>query len=123
VGNLLELHEQAGIQLRVLPSLWPFWDAVIVSTLGFSGIRLKNAAPDERGPAADRGRRPSAARPEHIRRQARYGTRDTRICRRYCAQGAAAPRPARLGLPSNEPALLVRRRANHDRFLVHWRCP
>jgi hypothetical protein len=45
VGDLLELHEQAGIQLRVLTSLWPFWDAVTVSTLGFSGIRLKNAAP------------------------------------------------------------------------------
>ena len=45
VGNLLELHEQARIQLRVLPSLWPFWDAVTVSTLGYSGIRLKNAAP------------------------------------------------------------------------------
>jgi hypothetical protein len=45
VGNLLELHEQAGIQLRVLPNLWPFWDAVIASTLGFSGIRLRNALP------------------------------------------------------------------------------
>jgi hypothetical protein len=45
VGNLLELHEQAGIQLRVLPNLWPFWDAVIASTPGFSGIRLRNAVP------------------------------------------------------------------------------
>ena len=45
VGNLFDLHEQAGIQLRVLPNLWPFWDAVIESTLGFSGIRLKNAMP------------------------------------------------------------------------------
>lgn len=45
VGNLFELHERAGIGLRVLASLWPFWDAVIVSTLGFSGIRLNNAAP------------------------------------------------------------------------------
>jgi hypothetical protein len=45
VGNLFDLHEQAGIQLRVLPNLWPFWDAVIGSTLGFSGIRLRNAAP------------------------------------------------------------------------------
>ena len=43
VGNLLDLHEQAGIQLRVLPNLWPFWDAVIQTTLGFSGIRLRNA--------------------------------------------------------------------------------
>jgi hypothetical protein len=45
VGNLFDLHEQAGIQLRVLSNLWPFWDAVIDSTLGFSGIRLRNAAP------------------------------------------------------------------------------
>jgi hypothetical protein len=45
VGNLFELHEQAGIQLRVLPNLWPFWDAVTGSTLGFSGIRLRNARP------------------------------------------------------------------------------
>jgi hypothetical protein len=45
VANLFHLHEQAGIQLRVLPNLWPFWDAVIESTLGFSGIRLRNAAP------------------------------------------------------------------------------
>lgn len=45
VGDLFELHDAAGIQLRVLPNLWPFWDAVITSTLGFSGIRLHNARP------------------------------------------------------------------------------
>jgi Family of unknown function (DUF6886) len=45
VGDLLRLHEEAGIQLRVLPNLWPFWDEVIVSTLDFSGIRLHNARP------------------------------------------------------------------------------
>jgi hypothetical protein len=43
VGDLLGLHEAAGIQLRLLPNLWPLWDAVIASTLGFSGIRLRNA--------------------------------------------------------------------------------
>lgn len=43
VGDLFELHKEAGIQLRVLPSLWPFWDEVIESTLEFSGIRLRNA--------------------------------------------------------------------------------
>ncbi|HEX4815060.1 MAG TPA: hypothetical protein VFV66_20145 [Nonomuraea sp.] len=43
VGDLLALHEQAGIQLRVLPRLWPFWSAVVESTLEFSGIRLRNA--------------------------------------------------------------------------------
>jgi hypothetical protein len=43
VGSLLQLHEEAGIQLRVLPNLWPFWDTVITTTLGWSGIRLRNA--------------------------------------------------------------------------------
>jgi hypothetical protein len=45
VGSLLRLHDEAGIQLRVLPGLWPFWDAVVASTLGYSGIRLRNARP------------------------------------------------------------------------------
>lgn len=45
VGDLLALHAAAGIQLRVLNNLWPFWDAVITTSLGFSGIRLRNALP------------------------------------------------------------------------------
>lgn len=45
VGDLLGLHEASGIQLRILPTLWPFWDAVITSSLGFSGIRLRHARP------------------------------------------------------------------------------
>lgn len=45
VGDLFDLHASAGIQLRVLDNLWPFWDAVIASTVGFSGIRLRNARP------------------------------------------------------------------------------
>jgi hypothetical protein len=44
VGSVLRLHEQAGIQLRVLDNLWLFWDFVRASTLGHSGIRLANAA-------------------------------------------------------------------------------
>ena len=44
VGDLLALHAAAGIQLRLLPDLWPFWAAVVGSTLGFSGIRLRDAA-------------------------------------------------------------------------------
>lgn len=43
VDNLLDLHERAGIELRVLPNLWPFWDRVVGSSLGHSGIRLCNA--------------------------------------------------------------------------------
>ncbi|MGD9986238.1 DUF6886 family protein [Pseudonocardia sp.] len=43
VGDLLQLHEAAGIQLRVLPRLGAFWAAVTASTLEFGGIRLGNA--------------------------------------------------------------------------------
>jgi len=51
VGDLLALHEAAGIQLRVLDNLWPWWDEVIKTTLGWSGIRLRNARPRvHRGP-------------------------------------------------------------------------
>lgn len=42
VGDLLELHRAAGIQLRLVDRLWPWWDEVITSTVGFSGIRLRN---------------------------------------------------------------------------------
>jgi hypothetical protein len=45
VGDLLDCHARAGIQLRLLDNLWPFWDEVINSTVGFSGIRLRNAKP------------------------------------------------------------------------------
>lgn len=45
VGDLLELHRTAGIQLRLLDNLWPFWDDVTTTTLSFSGIRLRNATP------------------------------------------------------------------------------
>lgn len=45
VGDLLELHRVDGIQLRLLDNLWPFWDQVVTTTMGFSGIRLRNAAP------------------------------------------------------------------------------
>ena len=41
VGDLFDRHAEAGIQLRVLPTLWPFFDAVRAGTLGFSGIRLQ----------------------------------------------------------------------------------
>jgi uncharacterized protein DUF6886 len=45
VGDLLAHHAAAGIQLRVLPNLWAFLDAVAASSVQFSGIRLRNAAP------------------------------------------------------------------------------
>lgn len=43
VGDLLHLHEECGIQLRVLNNLWPYWDAVVSTTMSFSGIRLRYA--------------------------------------------------------------------------------
>ncbi|MGW4058925.1 DUF6886 family protein [Amycolatopsis sp. NPDC004747] len=45
VGDLLAHHEAAGIELRLTRNLWAFWDIATKSTLGFSGIRLRNAAP------------------------------------------------------------------------------
>lgn len=46
VGDLLTVHEDAGIEVRLMPTLWPFWQRVVGSTLGFSGIRLRNALPE-----------------------------------------------------------------------------
>ena len=43
--DLAQLHEQAGIELRVIPNLWPLWSKITSSTLEFSGIRLRNARP------------------------------------------------------------------------------
>ena len=43
VGDLLALHAEAGIELRLADTLWPWWDTVTGSTVGFSGIRLRNA--------------------------------------------------------------------------------
>lgn len=54
VGNLLDLHREAGIQLRLLDNLHPFWDEVIASTVEFSGIRLRNARPRPTPPPAAR---------------------------------------------------------------------
>jgi hypothetical protein len=45
LGDLLVLHSEAGIELRVCASLWPLWNRVAGSTLEFSGIRLYNAQP------------------------------------------------------------------------------
>ena len=45
LGDLLELHAESGIELRIVPSVWPLWNRVVASTLEFSGIRLHNAQP------------------------------------------------------------------------------
>jgi hypothetical protein len=44
-ADLVGRHAAAGIPLRTQPNLWPLWDAVVGSTLEFSGIRLRNAIP------------------------------------------------------------------------------
>jgi hypothetical protein len=45
LGDLVRLHEEAGIELRTLPNLWPLWNEVVASSLEFSGMRLRNALP------------------------------------------------------------------------------
>ncbi len=42
VGDLLERHAKAGIELRVVPDLRPLRDAVVASGLRFSMCRLRN---------------------------------------------------------------------------------
>jgi len=44
IDDLVGRHAAAGIVLRAEANLRPLWDAVIGSTLEFSGIRLLNAA-------------------------------------------------------------------------------
>jgi hypothetical protein len=45
LGDPVELHAEAAIELRSLPNLWPLWNEVAASTLEYSGIRLRNAEP------------------------------------------------------------------------------
>ena len=45
IDDLIGRHAAAGILLRPVENLWPLWDAVVESTLEFSGIRLRNAVP------------------------------------------------------------------------------
>jgi hypothetical protein len=43
LSDLLTLHADAEIELRIAPGLLDLWDRVTASTLDFSGIRLRNA--------------------------------------------------------------------------------
>jgi hypothetical protein len=43
LGDLVARHKEAGIELHTEQDLLGFWDEVTGSTLGFSGIRLRNA--------------------------------------------------------------------------------
>jgi hypothetical protein len=51
LGDLLARHADAMIELRIVPNLWPLWEAVAASTLECSGIRLRNAQPPPSGEA------------------------------------------------------------------------
>jgi hypothetical protein len=44
LDDLIGRHADAGIELRIVPELWPLWERVVASTLAFSGIRLRNLA-------------------------------------------------------------------------------
>jgi hypothetical protein len=44
VDDLVGRHARAGIELRITPSIWPFWRRVVSSTAEFSGSRLRNSA-------------------------------------------------------------------------------
>lgn len=46
-ANLIDRHAEAGIELRMVPDIWPFWHSVIRSSLNFSGSRLRNASRPE----------------------------------------------------------------------------
>ena len=63
LGDLLSLHAQSGIALRVVENLWPLWDRVVASTVEFSGMRLRNALPRQEG-ASSQARRGVGSRPE-----------------------------------------------------------
>lgn len=45
LDDLVRLHRDAEIDLRVLPNLWPLWNDVVASTLEYSGMRFHNAQP------------------------------------------------------------------------------
>lgn len=47
IDDLLSELLRHDVELRIMPSLWPLYDAVVVSTLQFSIIRMRNAQPRE----------------------------------------------------------------------------
>jgi hypothetical protein len=42
LGDLVALHAEAAIELRIVPELRALWQQVIASSLEFSGMRLRN---------------------------------------------------------------------------------
>ena len=46
VGDLLARIAARGVELRLTPSLWPLYHALLPATLHYSMIRMRNAQPD-----------------------------------------------------------------------------
>ena len=45
VSDCVKAIVERGVELRIVPNLWPLHDAVVASTLHFSSIRMRNAQP------------------------------------------------------------------------------
>jgi hypothetical protein len=45
IDNMLLELANHDVEIRIVPSLWPLWDAVVDSSLQFSMIRMRNAQP------------------------------------------------------------------------------
>ena len=45
IDDVLSDLVKRGVEIRFVPNLWPLRDAVVRSTLRFSIIRIRNAAP------------------------------------------------------------------------------
>ena len=45
VGDLISQHTESGIELRIVPRLWPIIDVIVESGLEYSIIRKVNARP------------------------------------------------------------------------------
>jgi len=78
-------HAAAGIELRITPSIWPFWRRVTRSTVEFSGSRLRNSDP----------------RPESLGLPVIMNASDASPAgRRRCAAGTRARRATRPARPA-----------------------
>jgi hypothetical protein len=58
VGDLLGRITARGVELRLTPSLWPLYHALLPATLHYSMIRMRNAQPDTPSHDASRGLQP-----------------------------------------------------------------
>ena len=55
VGDLIGRILGRGIELRLTPSLWPLYHALLPATLHYSMIRMRNATPDTTRQGTDTG--------------------------------------------------------------------